>query len=81
MKAALLDFILDIATSLLTHITKHLGEDPLKGIIAHLTTGWAIGLLHRLIAIVADIEGGAIKVTRVLCGIAIATTKLHHIVL
>ena len=48
----MLDFILDEAAAFLTLITEHFGEYPLKGIVAN----W---LCNGLIAVVADVEGGA----------------------
>ena len=81
MKAALLHLVFDVAAALLAHIAEHLGEHPFQGIIANLTARRTIRILHRLVAIVADVERGAIEMARVLSGIAVATTQFYHIFL
>ena len=74
MKASLLDFILDIGTLSAADIAEHLREHPLQRVVAHL-------LLYGVIAVVADVEGGAIEVARVVGGIAIMALQSGHIVL
>ena len=81
METALLHLIFDIAAALFPHIAQHLGEHPFQRIVANLATRRPIGVLHRLIAVVADIESGAVEVARVLCGIAITAAQLHDIIL
>ena len=81
MEAALLHFILDVAAARLAHVTQHLGEHPFQRVVAHLTTRRSVRVLDRLVTIVTDIEGGAIEVAGVLCGVAVATTEFHNIVL
>ena len=81
MKTPLLHLIFDIATARLAHVTQHLGEHPLQRIVAHQATRRPIGILNGLVTVVADIEGSAIEMAGVLCGIAVTTTELGHIVL
>ena len=81
VKTALLHFILDIATLLLTHVAQYLTEYPLQRIALYLTTTGSIWVLHRLIAVIANIEGGAIEVAGVLRCITVTTAQFHHIVL
>ena len=81
METALLHFVLDVATSRLTHIAQNFGEYPLQRVITHLATTRPIGVLDSLVAVVADIKGGAVEMAGVLCGIAIATAQLHHVLL
>ena len=79
MEAALLNLIFDIATTILTHIVKHLAEDKLQCVVTDLTTTGTLWILNGLIAIVADIERGAVEMTRLLGCIWIILTQLGHI--
>ena len=81
METALLHLIFDIAASRLTHIAQHLGEHPFQRVVAHHPSRRAVWIFHRLIAVVANIEGSAIEMTRVLGGIAVTATELHHVLL
>jgi len=64
MEAALLHFVFDIAALLATDVAKHLAEHPLQGVIANITS-------HGVVAVVADVEGGAVKMARVLSSILV----------
>ena len=44
------------------------------GVVADGTTGRTVRILHRLIAVVTDIDSGAIEMARVLRGIAVTAT-------
>ena len=55
VETALLDLILDVGTVLLADVAKHLREHPLQRIVAHL-------LVEGIVTVVADVEGGAVKV-------------------
>ena len=81
MKTALLHFVFDVAAALFTHIAQHLGEHPLQRVVAHHAARGAVGILNRLIAVITDVEGGAVEMAGVLGGIAVAPAELHHIVL
>ena len=81
MKTSLFHLILNITALLLAHVSQHFGEHPLQSIVAHLTTMRAIRILNGLVTVVADVEGGAIKVARVLCCISVAPTEFGHILL
>ena len=81
METALLHFVLDVTALLLAHVAEHLAEHPLQRVVAHHAATRPSGILHRLIAVVADIEGRAVEMTGVLGGIAVTATQLHHIVL
>ena len=81
METTLLHLIFDVATILLAHVAQHLREYPLQRIVAHHTTTGAIWILHRLVAVIADIESGAIKMTGILRSITITPTEFHHILL
>ena len=64
MEAALLHFVFHIAALLTTDVAKHLAEYPLQGVIANITS-------HGVVAVVADVEGGAVKMARVLSSILV----------
>lgn len=65
MEAPLLHLIFDIAAVLVAEIAEHLGEHPFQGIILHLSARLFTGL-NLLVAVVADIEGSTIEMTRIL---------------
>lgn len=81
VEATLLYLVLDIATIPFAHIAEHLAEYPFQRIVAYHAARWTVGVLNRLIAIVADIEGSTIEMARLLGGIAVTTAKLHYILL
>jgi len=81
METALLDLVLDVAAILFAQITQHLGEYPLQRVVAHLAATGAIGVLDRLVSVVADVEGSAVEVAGILRGISVAPTELRHILL
>ena len=81
VEATLLYLVLDIATIPFAHIAEHLAEYPFQCIVAYHAARWTVGVLNRLIAIVADIEGSTIEMARLLGGIAVTTAKLHYILL
>ena len=60
MKATLFHLVLDVTAALISHIAQHLTEHPFQRVVTHLTTGWAFGILDRLIAVIADVESGAV---------------------
>ena len=76
MITSLLHLIFHIAAVALPEVAKHLGEYPFQCIVGGrmLFVGWGV-------AVIADIEGGAMKVAAVCCGIAIAALKSRHILL
>ena len=74
METALFDFVLNKGTILLANVAEHLREYPLQRVVAHLTA-------NSMIAVIADIEGGAVKVARVVGGIAVVALQTGHIVL
>ena len=74
MEAALLDFILDVGAVLLANVTKHLGEHPLQRVVAHLAT-------DGVIAVVADVESGAVEVARVVRSIAVVALQTGYVFL
>ena len=73
VEAALLDFVLDVAAAFLTLVAEHFGEYPLEGVVTN-------GLGDRVIAVVADVEGGAEEVARAVGGILVMALQLCHIV-
>ena len=81
METALLYLIFNITAILLAHVAQHLREYPLQRIVAHHTTTGTFRILHRLVAVIADIESGAIEMTRILRSITITPTELHDILL
>ena len=81
VETALLHLVFDVAALLLAHITEHLTEHPLQRIVAHHAATRPIGILHRLIAVVADIERRAVEMAGVLGGITVTATQLCDIVL
>ena len=80
MEAALLHLIFDIAAVLVAEIAEHLGEHPFQGIILHLAA-WLFTGLNLLIAVVTDIEGGTIKMARILGSITVSGTQFRHVIL
>ena len=81
MKATLLYLVLDIAAVLLTHIAQNLTEYPLQRIVSHHSARRAIGVFHRLVTVIADIERRTVKMTRLFGSIAITATQLGYIFL
>ena len=79
MEASLLNLILYIAALVLAHIVKNLTQHPLQRVVADLTARHPLGIFHGPIAVVANIERGAIEMTRVLRCIAIMRAQLSHI--
>ena len=69
METTLLHFIFDITTALFAHIAQYFRKDPFQCVVAH------------LLAIVADVERGAIEMARILSSIAIAATQFNYILL
>ena len=61
VEAALLNLVLDIATVLLAHVAEHFGEHPLERIVLNLTAMRAFGILDGLVAVIADVERGAVE--------------------
>jgi hypothetical protein len=81
VEASLLHLILDVAALPLPHIAQHLGEYELQRVVAHLITRRPVGVLHRFIAVVADIEGGAIQMAGVLRGVAVDIAQPLYVLL
>ncbi len=81
MEATLLYFILDVATVLVAHIAQHLAEHPFQRVVTNLSTSRSFGIFDRLVAVIADIEGGAVEVTGVLGGIAVTAAQFGDILL
>ncbi len=80
MEATLFHLIFNIAAVLVAEIAEHLGEHPFQGIILHLSARLFTGL-NLLVAVVADIEGSTIEMTRILGSIAVSGTQFRHIIL
>ena len=80
MEATLFYFIFDITAVLLTEIPQHLTENPLQGIILHLTARLLLRL-NLLVSIVADIKGCTIEMARILGSIAVSGSQFRHIIL
>ena len=72
VEAALLNLVLNEAPLLLAHIAEHLREHPLQRVVAHLSAARSVGVRHGVIAVVADVERGAVEVARVLGGVRVA---------
>jgi len=81
VETALLDLVLDIAAAGLAHVAHDLGEHPFEGVVAHGATGRAFGVLDSDIAVVADVDGGAVEVAGVLGGIAVEAAQTGDIFL
>ncbi len=62
-----------MAATLTALVAQHLGEDVFERIVAHLTT-------DGLVAVVADIESGAIEMAALFGGISVNTAQTGHIV-
>ena len=73
VETALLDFVLHVAAAFLALVAQHLGEYPLEGVVAY----W---LCDGVVAVVADVEGGAEEVARTVGGILVVTLQPSHIV-
>lgn len=73
VEAALLDFVLNIAAAFLALVAQHLGEYPLEGVVTN-------GFGNRVIAIVADVKGGAEEMARTVSSILVMSLQLRHIV-
>ena len=81
METTLLYLIFNVAAILLAHVAQHLREYPLQRVVTHLTTTGTIRILHRLIAVVADVEGRAVEMTGVLRRITVTPTEFRHVLL
>lgn len=79
MKAALVNLVFNETTLLLAHIIKNLRENPFQGVVSHFTTLRPLGILNRLVSVVADINCSAIKMAGILCSIDVASTEFLHI--
>ena len=75
METALLHLVFDIAAALFAQIAQNFREYVLQGVIAHLTG------TYGMVAIVADVNRCAIKMTGVFCGVTIAPTEFDYIFL
>ena len=73
MEAALLDFVLDVAAAFLALVAQDFGKDVLEGVVAN-------GSCDGMIAVVADVEGGAKEVARAFGGVRIMALQLGYVV-
>lgn len=81
MEASLLYLVLDVAAVLLAKVAEDFGENPFQGVVAYGTLAGAFGILHGYVAVIAKVEGGAIKVAAVFSGIVVAAAELIDILL
>ena len=80
METTLLYFIFNIAPSLLPHLVQHFRQDPLQRVVLY-HPAFFTWRLHGLVPVVTDIEGCAIQMTGILCGIPVVVAQLSHILL
>ena len=73
MEAALLDFVFDVAAAFLALVAQDFGKDVLEGVVAN-------GSCDGMIAVVADVEGGAKEVARAFGGIGVVALQLGDVV-
>ena len=72
--------VFDIAAVALAHVAHHLGKHIFQRVVAHLAAMLA-RCLNGLIAVVANVEGGAVEVAAVLRCIAVFLAQGSHILL
>ena len=80
MEATLFYLVFDITAVLLTEIPQHLAENPLQGIILHLTARLFLRL-NLLVSVVADIEGSTIEMARILGSVTVSGSQFRYIIL
>ena len=68
------DFVFDVAATIAAHVAENLREYPLEGVVAHLAG-------DGLVAVVADVNSGAVEVAGVLGGVAITPTQAGYVLL
>lgn len=68
------DFVFDVAATIAAHVAENLREYPLEGVVAHLAG-------DGLVAVVADVNSGAIEVAGVLGGVTITPTQAGYVLL
>ena len=79
METSLLHLILNVASLGLTHVAQHLAEHPLEGVVAHGAALRPFGWADCLIAVIADVEGGAVEVAGVLGGVGVARAQFLNV--
>ena len=79
METSLLHLVFYIATLCLAHVAQHLAEHPLQRVVAHGAAPGSLGGADSLIAVIADVEGGAVEVAGVLGGVGVARAQFLNV--
>ena len=79
VETSLLNLIFHQTLVLFSCIVEHLAKDPFKRVVTHLSATRSVWIFHSLVTIVAHIEGCAIKMATVLCGIAVLAAQFFDI--
>ena len=57
----MLYLIFHVAATGLSHVAEHFGEYPFQGVVGNLAKLGSVRILNGLVTVVADVEGGAVK--------------------
>ena len=80
MEAALLHFVLNVATSFGAQVAQHLAEHPLEGVVAHFAALFARGA-NGVVAVVGNVEGCGEAMAALLGGVAVALAQPGQVAL
>ena len=81
METALLYLIFNIASALFSQVVQHLAQYVFQCVVAHLAALLTVWRTYGLVAVVADVEGRAIKMTRIFSSISIVVSQFLHVAL
>ena len=76
--AALLDFVFYVTQAVGSHIAQDLGENPFESVVAYCTTMLS-GRADCLVAVVGDIECGAIAMAGLVRSVEVGTHESSHV--
>ncbi len=79
VETTLLHLVFYKASVLHAHIVEHLAEHPFQGVIAYFATLRTLGRFHCFVAVVANVEGGAVEVAAVLGGITVVPAEPGYV--
>ena len=81
METALLYLIFNIASALFSQVVQHLAQYEFQCVVAHLAALLTVWRTYGLVAVVADVEGRAIEMTRIFSSISIVVSQFLHVAL
>lgn len=81
VEATLSPFVFHVAQTVGAQVSQHLAEHPLEGVVGYCSPFRALWRRHGRVAVVGDVEGGAVAVAALLAGVTVAAAQPSHVVL